>query len=89
MGYVSKHSLEEQLEVVQSGRLIGLMTIKLSSVSSRVTTPQLSILTQVSRNKRRPEKDSHLVRLSSEKKKQKKNNSVKMEQMFLVYLALK
>ena len=48
MGYVSKHSLEEQLEVFQSVRLISLMTIKLSSVSSRVITPQLSILTPVS-----------------------------------------
>ena len=55
MGYVSKHSLEEQLEVFQSVRLISLMTIKLLSVSSRVTTAQLSILTPVSRNKRRPE----------------------------------
>ena len=45
------------------------MTIKLSSVSGRVTAPQLSILTPVSRNKRRPEEDSHLVRLSSKKKK--------------------
>ena len=45
------------------------MTIKLSSLSSRVTTHQLSILPPVSRNKRRPEEDSHLVRLSSKKKK--------------------
>ena len=55
MGYVSKHSLEEQLEVFQSVRLISLITIKLLSVSSRVTTAQLSIVTPVSRNKRRPE----------------------------------
>ena len=69
MGYVSKHSLEEQLEVFQSVRIISLMTIKLSSVSSKVTTPQLSILTAVCRNKRCPEEDSHLVRLSSKKRK--------------------
>ena len=62
------------------------MTIKLLAVSSRVT-PQLSILKPVSRNKRRPEEDSHLVRLSSKKKKQQqKKNSVKVVQMFLVYL---
>ena len=72
MGYVSEHSLEEQHEVFLSVRLISLMTIKLSSVSCRVTTPQLSILTPVSRNKIRPEEDSHLMTLSSKKKR--KNN---------------
>ena len=51
------------------------MTIKLSSVSSRVTTPQLSILTPVSRNKRRPEEDSHLIRLSLKKQKKTKNGT--------------
>ena len=59
--------------------LLVLMTIKLSSVSSRVTAPQLPIVTQVSRNKIRPEEDSHLVRLSSKKKGRKKK---KMGQMF-------
>ena len=58
--------------------LLVLMTIKLSSVSSRVTTPQLSILKQVSTNKRHPEEDTHLVRLSSIKRKEKKT---KMGQM--------
>ena len=69
---------QEQHEVLQSIKLISLMTIKLSSVSSRVTKPQLSILTPVSRNKRRPEEDSHLVRLSSNKRK----IQLKMGQMF-------
>ena len=69
MGYVSKHSLEEQHEDFQSVKLISLMTIKWSSVSGRVTTSQLSILTPDSINKRRPEEDSHLVRLSSKKRK--------------------
>ena len=66
--------LKNSMKFFQSVRLISLMTIKLSSVSIRVTTPQLSFLTPVSRHKRRPEEDSHLVRLSSKKKKKRKNN---------------
>ena len=40
----------------------------------------LVVLMTISRNKRRPEEDSHSVRLSSKKRRRKKKH--KMEQMF-------